>query len=69
MRKRWSLWRAAMWGAGAGVIAAVGAVNSPGNASASDAQLLGEITGSIIFPIMLFALVAAVRNWAVGARR
>jgi hypothetical protein len=52
----------AIWGAGAGVIAAVGAITSRGNASASDANLLGEITGSIVFAIILFALVAAIRN-------
>ena len=33
----------------------------------SDAELLGQITGSIIFPTMLFALGAAIRNWAVGS--
>ena len=66
MRKRWSPWRAAIWGVGVGVLALVGVLTSPGNASVSDAELLGQITGSIIFPAILFALGAAIRNWAVG---
>jgi hypothetical protein len=66
MRKRWSPWRAAIWGVGVGVLAVVGVLTSPGNASVSDAELLGQITGSIIFPAILFALGAAIRNWAVG---
>ena len=64
MRKRWSPWRAAIWGVGVGVLAAVGA--SRGNASMSDAELAGQIIGSIVFPPIVFALGAAIRNWAVG---
>src|SRR5262245_33447341 len=66
-RRRWSPWRAAMWGAGIGVLAAVGTFNKS-NGKVPDAELAGEITGSFTFPIILFALVAAIRNWAVGVR-
>jgi hypothetical protein len=47
MRKRWSPWRAAIWGAGAGVLAVVGALTSRGNvpvSALSDAQLAGQLT-------------------------
>jgi hypothetical protein len=59
---RWSLWRAAIWGAGFGVLAAVGPFIM-GNACRPDARLLVPI----IFLAILFALGAAVRNWAVRA--
>lgn len=65
MRKRWSPWRAAIWGVGVGVLAAAGALTSRGKAPVSDAELAGQITGFIFTP-MLFALAAAIRNWAVG---
>ena len=68
MRRRWSPWRAAIWGAGVAVLAVVGALTSRGNAPVSDAHLAGQLTSFIIPPI-LFALVAAIRNWAVGARK
>ena len=60
MRSRWSPWRAAIWGAGFGVLAAVGSFIA-GNAGRPDAQLLVQI----IFPAILFALGAAIRNSAV----
>jgi Peptidase family M50 len=62
VRSRWSPWRAAIWGAGFGVLAAVGSVTM-GNAGRPDAQLLVQM----IFPAILFALGAAIRNWAVRA--
>jgi hypothetical protein len=67
MRKRWSPWRAAAWGAGVGVITALVGLASPGSASAPDAQMLGQFTGSILAGSVLFLLVAAIRNWAVRA--
>jgi len=67
MRKRWSLWRAAASGAGVGAIAALVGLASPGSASAPDAQMLGQFTGSILAGSVLFLLVAAIRNWAVRA--
>jgi len=66
MRKRWSPWRAAIWGLGVGVFSLVGALTSRENASMSDAERAGQITFSIITVPILFALGAAIRNWAVG---
>src|SRR5262245_25441656 len=66
MRKRWSPWRAAIWGLGIGVLSLGGALTSRNNPSMSDAELAGQITFSIIFLPILFALGAAIRNWAVG---
>jgi len=62
VRSRWSPWRAAIWGAGFGLLAAVGSFTM-GNAGRPDARLLVQI----IFPAILFALGAAIRNWAVRA--
>jgi Peptidase family M50 len=62
VRSRWSPWRAAIWGAGFGVLAAVGSFTM-GRAGRPDAQLLVQI----IFPTILFALGATIRNWAVRA--
>ena len=62
VRSRWNPWRAAIWGAGFGVLAAVGSFTM-GNAGRPDARLLVQI----IFPAILFALGAAIRNWAVRA--
>ena len=62
MRSRWSPWRGAIWGAGFGVLVVVGSFTM-GNRGGPDAQRLVQI----IFPAILFALGAAVRNWAVRA--
>jgi Peptidase family M50 len=62
VRSRWSPWRAAIWGAVFGVLAAVGSFTM-GNGGRPDAQTLVQI----IFPAILFALGAAIRNWAVRA--
>jgi hypothetical protein len=62
VRSRWSPWRGAIWGAGFGVLVVVGSFTM-GNRGGPDAQRLVQI----IFPAILFALGAAVRNWAVRA--
>jgi len=66
MRKRWSLWLAAVLGLVVGGAASIyGVVSGP---PMPDAQMAGNIVGGLVMGPVLFVLVAAIRNWAVGAR-
>jgi hypothetical protein len=66
MRERWKPLRAAMWGAGVGFLVAIADLSAgppPAQGEALETYVIGVVAGSVIF-----ALVAAVRNWVVRAR-
>jgi len=67
MRKRWSLWLAAVLGFVVG-----GATSIYGIATGPpqpDAQTAGNIVGGFVLGPALFALIAAIRNRMVGASK
>jgi hypothetical protein len=67
MRKRWSLWLTAGLGFVVGGAASIyGVATGPPK---PDAQTAGSIVGGFVWGSVFFVLVAAIRNWAVGARK
>lgn len=67
---KWSVWKAALYGAGLGALIVLVRLYLLGETLPQDpAEATGYFAGSILGGALVFALIAVVRNVVVGSRK